>query len=154
MATTVLPFAVETAGIGECDHGSGCSLHLVLPRPLRDVCSESEFLAEYLHHLPMSDIGIPAYYPKLSRSLSQMSVRNLIYPIEEGLFVHVYPDPTGARDHYVPIEPTVVVDIDTLMHHVDERLVDWAESRRYLPAFAVKPAPGSRGRTERGAKYI
>jgi flagellar protein FlaI len=118
---------VEAAGIGQCDHGSGCSLNLVLPRPLREVCSESEFLAEYLHHLPMSDIGIPTYYPKLSRSLSQMSVRNLIYPIEEGLFVHVYPDPTGARDHYVPIEPTVVVDIDTLMHHVDERLVDWAE---------------------------
>jgi flagellar protein FlaI len=94
---------------------------------LSEVCAEAEFLAEYLHHLPMADIGVPAYYPKLSRSLSQLPVRNLIYPIDEGLFVHVYPDPTGARDHYVPIEPTVVVDIDKIMLRVDERLVDWAE---------------------------
>ncbi|MFZ0545848.1 MAG: type II/IV secretion system ATPase subunit [Candidatus Promineifilaceae bacterium] len=127
MASTVLPFSVEMTDIGNCDHGSGCSIQSVLSPPLQEACTEADFLAEYLHHLPMGEIGIPTYYPKLSRSFSQLSVRNLIYPIDEGLFVHVYPDPTGARDFYIPIEPTVVVDIESIMVKVEDKLVDWAE---------------------------
>jgi flagellar protein FlaI len=54
-------------------------------------------------------------------------VKNLIYPIEEGLFVHLYPDTIGARDHYIPIEPTVGVDFEDLMPQIEERLVIYAE---------------------------
>ena len=52
----------------------------------------------------------------------------MIYPTKEGLFVHIYPDFTGARDHYIAIEPTVVTDIcATSCPQVEAKLVAWAE---------------------------
>jgi flagellar protein FlaI len=126
MAQTVLPFQTDSSA-ANCNHGPGCSLQTVLPAPLREACAQADYLADYLHHVPLGDIGIPTYYPKLVRSLQALKVRNLIYPTKEGLFVHIYPDETGARDHYVSIEPTVVVDTDEIMPRVEERLVEWAE---------------------------
>ncbi|MCA9969377.1 MAG: hypothetical protein KC425_04130, partial [Anaerolineales bacterium] len=88
MAQTVLPFPGQN-GTSNCDHGSSCTLQSVLPPPLREACNRSEFLAEYLHRVPLGDIGIPAYYPRLSRKLQSLEHRNLIYPIDGGLYVHV-----------------------------------------------------------------
>lgn len=127
MAETVLPFPQAETYKSNCDHGPGCSLQGVLPPPLREACREADYLAEYLHMAPLGEIGVPTYYPQLSRNLQSLQVRNLIYPIEQGLFVHVYPDPKGARDHYVSVEPTVTVDLDHVMPLVEEKLIDWAE---------------------------
>ncbi|MCA9874684.1 MAG: Flp pilus assembly complex ATPase component TadA [Anaerolineales bacterium] len=126
MSQSVLPFSYQTGG-AQCDHGAGCTLQSVLPLPLREACDQADFLADYLHHVPLGDIGIPVYYPKLSRKLQSLERRNLIYPIDGGLFVHIYPDAVAARDHYVSIEPTVMVDLDEVMTQIDERLVEWAE---------------------------
>ncbi len=120
-AHTVLPFTYDACFNAEEE------LRSVLPQPLVEACERSPFLAEYLQHIPIEEIGVPAYYPKPSRSLALLERRNFIYPIKEGLFVHIYPDTTGARDHYISIEPTVVVNIDHLMPEVDEKLVAWAE---------------------------
>jgi len=98
-----------------------------LPVPLRKVCEENQFLYEYLHAIPMQKIGVPNYYPELSRKLRELEVRNLIYSIKEGLFVHIYPDPTGERDYYIPIEPHLTVDIQPLLEEVELRLLDWTE---------------------------
>jgi flagellar protein FlaI len=118
---TVLPFTYD-----------GClntedQLRSVLSQRLLEAREQSPFLAEYMQHLPIAEIGAPAYYQKPTRSLAQMERRNFIYPIKEGLFVHIYPDSSGARDHYISIEPTTVVNIDHLMPQVDEKLVAWAE---------------------------
>lgn len=126
MAQTVLPFPTLQDN-SQCDHGLGCSLQSVLPQPLREACAQTEFLAEYLHHVPLGDIGIPTFYNKLSRAMQSLEKRNLIYPIDGGLYVHIYPDPKGARDHYVSIEPTVVINVDDIMPKIEERLVEWAE---------------------------
>lgn len=121
MAQTVLPFAIET----RTPHGD--ELWAMLPPPLLEACEQSPFLAHYVQLLPIEEIGIPAFYSKPSRGLSQLEVRNLIYPIKDGLYVHIYPDMTGARDHHISIEPTIIVNIDHLMPRVDERLLAWAE---------------------------
>ncbi|MBK8933548.1 MAG: Flp pilus assembly complex ATPase component TadA [Chloroflexi bacterium] len=126
MSQSVLPFPFQTGG-AQCNHGVGCSLQMVLPPPLRDACERADFLADYLHQVPLGDIGIPVYYPTLSRKLQLLERRNLIYPIDGGLFVHIYPDAVAARDHYVSIEPTVMVNLDEVMLKIDERLVEWAE---------------------------
>ncbi len=94
---------------------------------LREACAQTEFLAEYMHHVPIGEIGIPAYYPQLSRKMQTMEKRNLIYPINNGLYVHVYPDAVAARDHYVSIEPTVLTNLDEMMPLIEERLMEWAE---------------------------
>ncbi len=123
MAHTILPFAPDTTPRFYVDD----SLREVLPEALLTACDQSPFLAAYVQQLPLEDIGVPEYHAKPPRSLGQKDYRNFIYPIKDGLFVHIFPDTTGARDHYIPIEPTTVVNIDHLMPQIDERLVAWAE---------------------------
>ncbi|MBE2270218.1 MAG: type II/IV secretion system ATPase subunit [Anaerolinea sp.] len=98
-----------------------------LPEGLQQACSESDFLALYVARLPLHEIGIPAYAHKLSRSMRDSGSSNVIYPTKEGLFVHIYPDATGARDHHISIEPTTVVDIEKIMIRVEESLLVHAE---------------------------
>ncbi|MEW5985597.1 MAG: type II/IV secretion system ATPase subunit [Chloroflexota bacterium] len=127
MAEALLPFPNQRVSSG-CDHGPGCPLHtFFLPPPLLEACQEADYLAEYLHLVPMHEVGVPAFYPKLNRGLQKLTHRNLIYPIKEGLFVHVYPDSKGARDHYVTIEPHVTVNLDNILPEVEKRLMEWAE---------------------------
>jgi len=126
MARAVLPFSYDDADVS-CDHGSQCSLNSILPKPLQKAYQENGFLADYLHLVPMGDIGVPDYYPKLNRRLKDLEERNLIYPIEGGLFVHIYPNPGGERDYYVAIEPHTTVNLDGLVSEVETHLLEWAE---------------------------
>jgi flagellar protein FlaI len=125
VAQIELPFAHDKGENGR-DSGSDRRLRSLLPKPLKEACEESSFLEDYLHWLPMDEIGVPDYYPKLSRSLKDLQVRNLIYPIGGGLFVHVYPDP-GERDIYIPIEPPMTVALDDILPDVETGLLDWTE---------------------------
>ncbi len=122
-ALTVLPF--------------DCSPTMVLTRKedllaqvspeLRAACEQSDFLLDYLQHVPLDEVGIPQYYEKPPRGLGQSDNRNVIYPTSEGLYVHIYPDTVGARDQYVAIEPTVMTDISGFMPEIEDKLVAWAE---------------------------
>lgn len=122
MASTVLPFPFDSVALHDFDQ-----LRQQLPLELAAACDRSPHLAEYLRRLPLDEVGIPAYYPKLTRSMSELETRNLIYPLEQGLYVHIYPDTSGARDHYICIEPTTVADIEAPLAQVEERLIAWAE---------------------------
>jgi len=124
MVQSVIPFTYLDHRVSS---GERLAFFNSLPEGLRDACQEADFLAEYMLRLPIDTIGMPEYYPKVARSLSSLNYRNLIYPIKEGLFVHIYPDTTGARDHHIAIEPTLVYNIDHLIAEVEERLVVWAE---------------------------
>jgi flagellar protein FlaI len=93
----------------------------------RAACEQADFLLEYLQHVPIDEIGIPQYYQKPPRTLGQSGVRNIIYPTKDNLFVHMVADASGARDHYIAIEPTVVTDISHLMPQIEAKLVVWAE---------------------------
>jgi flagellar protein FlaI len=110
-----------------CKHGPGCSLKTTLPKSLREVCEQSESLSEYMHLVPMDKIGIPEYYPKISRDQSYLDRRNLIYPTENGLFVHIYPNDKGGRDIYVPIETHLTVNLTDILPQMEIKLLDWVE---------------------------
>ena len=99
----------------------------MLPKKLRKACEEKPYLADYLHYVPMDEIGVPDYYPKVSRRLKDLEERNLIYPIEGDLFVHIYPNLGGERDYYVPIEPNTTLDLSDLVLRLETRLLDWTE---------------------------
>jgi len=121
-----LPF-VPTQVDDDCEHDSQCSLRAFMSTALQKACDQSPFLDDYLHHLPMGDISMPDYYPKLSRDLQNLVRRNLIYPIADGLYVHIYPDSGGERDYYITIEPSLLVDIQGQIEQVEARLLERAE---------------------------
>ncbi|MBX3065030.1 MAG: type II/IV secretion system ATPase subunit [Anaerolineae bacterium] len=134
MAQTVLPFPVDTKP--QLDLATFVAS---LPAGLKEAAEQSQFLAEYLLYVPVAKVGFPAYHAKPSRALAD-GPRNLIYPIKDGLFVHIYPDESGARDYYIPIEPTTVAPIDHLVVEVESRLVVWAEELGSLDDKEAKKA--------------
>ncbi len=110
--------------------GSGSTLTLEdLPQPLQDVARANPFLLEYLRALPIDEIGIPTYVPKLSRAMAKLKQRNLIYPTNAAnLFIHIYPNPRDARDIYIPVEPLLTVHLNGLVQQVEDQLLEMAES--------------------------
>lgn len=122
MAISVLPFVPdETQQILKPERLA------LLSYPFQEACNAHPFLAEYVAKLPLERIGVPEYHPKLARTLGLREVRNIIYPTKDGLFVHIYPDERGERDHYVAIEPTLVTDIAHIIKEVEEGLVAFAD---------------------------
>ncbi len=99
------------------------------PQALQELArkKENNFLLEYLQAIPIDEIGIPAYHPELDKKLEKLRKRNLIYPIDNGLFVHIYPLPKAERDAYITIEPTLALEMDGLMQKVEVKLLDLAE---------------------------
>lgn len=126
MPSLRMPFPMEKKA-SDCDHGPRCKLKSVLPKSLQEECNKNAFLADYLHQVPMDQIGVPDYYPKISRDQSYLERRNLIYPIEGGLYVHIYPNEKGERDVYVPIEPHLTVNLDEITPQVEAKLLNWVE---------------------------
>ena len=125
MPEIVLPF--PRSRISERGSGFVANPLAKFPPALQKAAEDKYYLRAYLEGLPLEQIGPPQYYAELSRSLQNLTVRNLIYPIKQGLFVHIYPDPTGSRDYYIPITPELPVELNDLMMEVDLRLLDWAE---------------------------
>jgi flagellar protein FlaI len=121
-----LPFApvlaMETAEVALAENLSD-----LLPPALLRECDQCPVLAHYVRSLPLDEVGVPEYYPKLSRDLQKLKHRNLIYPIKDGLYVHIYPDSKGERDYYITIEPDLLLDVDTLTDEVEKHLVEYAE---------------------------
>ena len=103
---------------------------IVSSRPRFRSTTESKahsHLCEYIFRLPVDDIGIPDYKPQLTKSMSTLQYRNLIYPVGEGIYIHLYPDLKDSRDFYITIEPSMVPSIFQLMELVDARLIDHVE---------------------------
>ncbi len=126
MASLTLPFKLDKTLLN-CDHGPRCKVKPKLNKALLEVCEQNPILFEYLHLIPLNELGVPEYYKKVTRDQSYLERRNLIYPVGDGLFVHIYPNEKGDRDCYVPIEPSLVTDLEPFLPQVETRLLDWVE---------------------------
>lgn len=122
-----LPFAAETQAEGEDCSGSQCAVRSLLPDDLQEQAETVPHLMQYLHAVPIKDVGVPDYYEVIDRKLGDLEQRNLIYRVSEDLFVHIYPDPQDARDYYIAIEPAMLEDIQPLLEALERRLLDYVE---------------------------
>lgn len=116
----------------ECGHECGaklpaCSVYRDLPAELQEICQANLHVLQYLHSLPLDEIGIPQYYAKVNRGLKGIKNRNLIYQVNEQVFVHVLANLEDVRDHYIPIEPSIFDEMDEKMDQVELRLADYVE---------------------------
>ena len=131
MATIVLPFSIGN----KVDDGKRLfrsELYENLPPSLKEVTKSNPHLLEYLHMLPISQIGVPEYYPELSRKMGDIKEPNLIYPVGNGIFTHIMVDFKDSRNNYIQIEPALTVNTDTLMREVEENCIEFADT---LPEF-------------------
>jgi flagellar protein FlaI len=124
MAPSTLPFTPAQSH-GHKGGLTDCPAFRLLPPPLQEESRNKAHLLEYLHALPVEEVGIPQYVPKLDRSMKDLKNPNLIYPIKDDIYIHVYPDQSDIRDYYIAIEPGMMLDLEDLMEEVEERLVDY-----------------------------
>lgn len=103
-----------------------CGLYRMLSPDVKKFINieENHHVLDYIHMLPLDDIGVPTFHPELSRDLKKIKKPNLIYPVGGGVSVHIYPDKTDVRNYYIPIEPTLFKNVDELLIEVEEALVD------------------------------
>ena len=103
-----------------------CGLYRMLPPDAKKFigAEENRHVLDYIHMLPLDDIGVPKFYPELSRDLKKITKPNIIYPAGDGISIHIYPDKKDVRNYYIPIEPTLFANVDELLIEVEEALVD------------------------------
>ena len=103
-----------------------CGLYRMLPPDAKKFigAEENRHVLDYIHMLPLDDIGVPKFYPELSRDLKKITKPNIIYPAGDGISIHIYPDKKDVRNYYIPIEPTLFASVDELLIEVEEALVD------------------------------
>ena len=129
-ATVTLPFEPEFIDEGnDCyNNVESCALYRMLPANARDYVKASPHLLEYLHILPVNTVGIPLFLSELKRDLKSMENPNIIYPVNETTFIHIFPDPNDVRNWYIPIEPSFLHSVKEILPVIEERLVDMIDA--------------------------
>ena len=109
MATITLPFSTENkADNNDMTGPPDSSLYEMLPPPLKEVTETSPHLLEYLHLVPISQVGMPRYCPELTEKMGDDKEPNIIYPLRGGdVFAHILVDPKDNRNSYISVEPTL-----------------------------------------------
>ena len=113
------------------DHSWGaspasCPIHGILAPELREQADANPHLMAYLHRVPMAEFGVPEYFPEISRKMGDLKEPNLIYPVGQNTFIHIFPETAGDRNWYIAIEPGSDKIIE-LLEQMEFRLLDFVE---------------------------
>ncbi|HEX76063.1 MAG TPA: type II/IV secretion system ATPase subunit [Dehalococcoidia bacterium] len=127
MAKITLPFSMDNK---VDNHEMGllsCDLYKVLPQPLQKIVESNLSLLDYLHMVPLAQVGLPQYYTELTRKMGDTKKPNLIYPVSNDVYVHILVDDKDSRNNYIPVEPTLTLDLDLLIPEVERKCVALSE---------------------------
>jgi len=129
-ATVTLPFEPEYIDEGnDCyNNVESCALYRMLPSNARDYVRKSPHLLEYLHILPVNTVGIPLFLPELKKDLKSLENPNIIYPVNDTTFIHIFPDPNDVRNWYIPIEPSFLHSVKVILPVIEDRLIDMIDA--------------------------
>jgi len=118
-----IPFP-ETEQPQEAHSEGSCPVCSAISPALKEQAQEHAHLFRYLHMVPVEEFGVPQYEEKLDRKMGDIEQPNIIYPVGNATFAHIYPDPEDARNYYIPVEPIIGGDYGALFEMVEDRLVD------------------------------
>ncbi len=125
MVQLKLPFTPASSHPSE-ENLFDCGLFRTLPKPMQEACQKNTHLLSYLHMLPIETLGVPQFYPTLNRKLGDLRQRNLLYPVSDDVTIHVLSAAGEERDWYIPVEPSLGVELNGKMTRLETRLLDFA----------------------------
>jgi flagellar protein FlaI len=132
MPKLILPFnQAKNKGMNKSDVSSIIGM---LPAEAHNVIQKNSHLLGYLQLLPTNEYGIPQFYDKLDRKMSANKRPNIIYSVKPGIFAHIVYDPNDGRNTYIPVEPTLILNLDGLMGEIEKRMLYLSD---YLNLTAV-----------------
>ena len=137
-----LPFELKTCN-QECGKECGVSLancptYQQLPALWQEKCQNSLHLLRYLRTLSLHKLGLPQFCEKLERSMGAEKNPNLLYPLEENIFIHILANSEDVRNHYIPVEPSLAEGLDSLLDTVEARLADFVDELDGIPDAAKR----------------
>ncbi|EHQ36678.1 type II/IV secretion system ATPase subunit [Methanoplanus limicola] len=100
------------------------ALYRMLPANAKEYVAQSPHLLEYLQIFPVNLFGIPLFFSELKRELKGMDNPNIIYPVDEFTFIHIFADQDDVRNFYIPIEPSFMHSVAEAMPLIEKKLVD------------------------------
>lgn len=86
------------------------------------------------------DKETPTWYEKLNRGMGDLNPINLIYPVRDPIFIHLYQEPGGGVVQYNVIEPRMS-DIDRKLYTQAVRKITDIAYRQPVPANLSKVNP-------------
>ena len=101
-----------------------CNLYKLLPPEMKKEVEINLHLLEYLHILPIDTMGIPRYVSNLESKHGDIEDANLIYKVNDQIYVHIYPNKNDVRNFYIPIEPILLTGVGSLIKEMEIKLVD------------------------------
>ncbi len=124
MVTITLPFNRESNGDTE---RSTDDVYPELPKPLQEATKKHPHLLDYLCLIPFSQVGIPQYHSELTGKMGDNREPNIIYPAGDGIFTHIMVDFKDSRHYYISVEPTLTMDLDSLVAEIEERCIEFSD---------------------------
>jgi flagellar protein FlaI len=122
-----LPFPCENTIDDHTNGREACALTKLISKELQQRAEAAPHLMDYLHMIPIAQVGVPDFYPEINRKLGDIEHPNLIYPVTDQIFIHIYPDREDPRNYYLAVEPQVGMELEDLLREVERRLLDYVD---------------------------
>ncbi|MDD3246900.1 MAG: type II/IV secretion system ATPase subunit [Methanosarcina sp.] len=115
-----------------------CNLYKLLPPEMKKEVEINLHLLEYLHILPIDTMGIPRYVSNLESKHGDIEDSNLIYKVNDQIYVHIYPNKNDVRNFYIPIEPILLTGVGSRIKEMEIQLVDYLTGVDFDPENVVE----------------
>ncbi len=100
-----------------------------IPRDLFDAMKRNPHLRAYINNEAIR-FGVPPFHKTLSREMKHWDDPNLIYPVGDPIFIHIFPDKNvKARRVYRVVEPRLPPRKDSLLQKIESRIVSQIDER-------------------------
>jgi flagellar protein FlaI len=120
MPKSIIPFETHGEGGPPGSSLSDDKLDQWLSEGLSEACQQHRHLRDYLRLIPIEKIGVPEYLARLSRNHGDK--KNIVYPVSDEVFVHIYCDDSLSRGRYVAIEPDLTEDLSRVLPEAESAL--------------------------------
>ncbi|WP_099212045.1 type II/IV secretion system ATPase subunit [Thermococcus henrietii] len=79
----------------------------VVSDTLEEAMARNPHLRKYIDQFRKKYGKMPEFYAQLSRDMKDIMYPNIIYPVGDPIFIHIYADPATAEKRYIVIEPRI-----------------------------------------------
>jgi len=96
---------------------------------LETAMARNPHLREYVEKFTKKYGKVPEFYTQLNRDMKEIKYPNIIYPLGDPLFIHIYGDPKTER-RYIVIEPRLQNIEERVKYEVvKEKILELAPSK-------------------------
>ena len=96
---------------------------------LQSALSRNPHLRDYIERFRKKEGVTPTFVPTLSRDMKSLPRPNLIYPVGDPIFIHIYTDRDGEK-RYIAIEPRLEGDEEEKYRILMDRMLEIAPQEK------------------------